>query len=61
MVCLNGAGKFDPAVLFRACGNSCRRSGRTIQSFLFWANLAARLLGRPSNAVRVQAIIATRS
>jgi len=53
VVCLNGAGKGDPRVLFRLWKLMQEERPDVIQSFLFWANLAARLLGRLSNAVRV--------
>ena len=53
VVCLNGAGKGDPRVLFRLWKLMQAERPDVIQSFLFWANLAARLLGRLSNAVRV--------
>ncbi|HET8721097.1 MAG TPA: glycosyltransferase [Nitrospira sp.] len=53
VVCLDGAGKFDVRVLFRLWRLIRRERPDVIQSFLFWANLSARLLGRLSRAMRV--------
>ncbi|HEU4505742.1 MAG TPA: glycosyltransferase [Nitrospira sp.] len=53
VVCLNGAGKFDPRVLFRLWKLMREERPDVMQSFLFWANLSARVLGRLSKVVRV--------
>lgn len=53
VVCLDGAGTFDVRVLFRLWKLIRQERPDVIQSFLFWANLSARLLGRLSKAVRV--------
>ena len=53
VVCLDGAGKFDLRVLFRLWKLVREERPDVIQSFLFWANLSARFLGRLSKAVRV--------
>jgi glycosyltransferase involved in cell wall biosynthesis len=53
VVCLNGAGKFDPRVLFRLWNVIREERPDVLQSFLFWANVSARLLGRLSKAMRV--------
>ena len=53
VVCLNGAGKFDLRVLFRLWKLVREERPDVIQSFLFWANLSARFLGRLSRAMRV--------
>jgi glycosyltransferase involved in cell wall biosynthesis len=53
VVCLNGAGKFDLRVLVRLWKVVQEERPDVIQSFLFWANLSARCLGRFSKAVRV--------
>jgi glycosyltransferase involved in cell wall biosynthesis len=53
VVCLNGAGKFDLRVLFRLWKLMREERPDVIQSFLFWANLSARFLGRLSKAVRI--------
>jgi len=53
VVCLNGAGQFDLRVLFRLWKVMQEERPDVIQSFLFWANLSARLLGRLSKAVRI--------
>jgi glycosyltransferase involved in cell wall biosynthesis len=46
VVSLNGAGKFDARVLFRLWKLLRKERPDVIQSFLFWANMAARLFGR---------------
>lgn len=53
VVCLNGAGKFDPRVLFRLWKLMREERPAVMQSFLFWANVSARVLGRLSKVVRV--------
>ena len=53
VVCLNGAGKFDLRVLFRLWRLVREERPDVMQSFLFWANVSARVLGRVSKAVRV--------
>jgi glycosyltransferase involved in cell wall biosynthesis len=53
VVCLNGAGQFDFRVLFRLWKVMQEERPDVIQSFLFWANLSARFLGRLSKAVRI--------
>ena len=53
VVSLNGVGKFDLRVLYRLWKFMREERPDIMQSFLFWANLAARLLGRVSKAVRV--------
>jgi glycosyltransferase involved in cell wall biosynthesis len=53
VVCLDGAGRFDVRVLFRLWKLMQEERPDVIQSFLFWANLSARWVGRLSTAVRV--------
>ena len=53
VVCLDGAGKFDLRVLYRLWRLMREERPDVMQSFLFWANVSARLLGRLSKAVRV--------
>ena len=53
VVSLGGVGMFDFRVLFRLWKLMREERPDVLQSFLFWANLAARLLGRLSKAVRV--------
>jgi len=53
VVCLDGAGKFDPRVLFRLWKLLREERPDVLQSFLFWANVSARVLGRLSKAVRI--------
>jgi glycosyltransferase involved in cell wall biosynthesis len=53
VVCLNGAGKLDLRVLFRLWKVMREERPDVMQSFLFWANMSARMLGRLSKAVRV--------
>ncbi len=50
---LDGAGPFDFRVLFRLWKVLQAERPDVIQSFLFWANLSARLLGRLFKAARV--------
>lgn len=53
VVSLGGAGVFDFRVLYRLWKVLQAEPPDVIQSFLFWANLSARLLGRLFKAVRV--------
>src|SRR4051812_20575169 len=53
VVSLEGAGKFDVRVLFQLWKLMRDERPDVMQSFLFWANVSARLLGRLSKAVRV--------
>ncbi|SLM46405.1 putative GDP-mannose-dependent alpha-(1-6)-phosphatidylinositol monomannoside mannosyltransferase [Nitrospira japonica] len=53
VVSLNGTGKLDALVLFRLWKLVRRERPDVIQAFLFWANMAARLLGRAMKAVPV--------
>ncbi len=53
VVCLDGAGKFDLRVLYRLWKLVREERPDVMQSFLFWANVSARVLGRLSKAVRV--------
>ncbi|HET7909277.1 MAG TPA: glycosyltransferase [Nitrospira sp.] len=53
VVCLDGRGTFDVRVLVRLWTLIRHERPDVIQSFLFWANLSARLMGRLSRAVRV--------
>lgn len=46
VVSLNGTGKLDALVLFRLWRLLRKEQPDVIQAFLFWANVAARLLGR---------------
>lgn len=53
VVSLEGAGKLDARVLFRLWKVLRREQPDVIQSFLFWANVSARVLGRASRACAV--------
>lgn len=53
VVSLEGVGPYDVRVLFRLWRLLRVERPDVVQSFLFWANLSARLLGRLSHAVRV--------
>ncbi|HET9867725.1 MAG TPA: glycosyltransferase [Nitrospira sp.] len=53
VVSLGGVGTFDIRVLFRLWKVLQAERPDVIQSFLFWANLSARVLGRLFKAVRV--------
>jgi glycosyltransferase involved in cell wall biosynthesis len=53
VVNLAGAGKFDVRVLFRFWKLIRQERPDVVQSFLFWANLSARLVRRLSKRVRV--------
>ncbi len=53
VVSLNGRGSYDVRVLFRLWRVLRAERPDVIQSFLFWANVSARLLGRLSTAVQV--------
>jgi glycosyltransferase involved in cell wall biosynthesis len=53
VVCLDGAGKLDVRVPYRLWKFIRQERPDVMQSFLFWANVAARVLRRLSNALRV--------
>jgi glycosyltransferase involved in cell wall biosynthesis len=53
VVSLEGTGKLDARVLFRFWRLLRKEQPDVIQAFLFWANIAARLLGRLAGAIPV--------